>query len=401
MKICVVGLGYIGLPTAVVLANSGHNVQGFDINKRYVKDLQSGKHSLVEKGFDEALHLAISSGMLSFHDTIQPADTFIVAVSTNLNKKTKKIDLSYLKSAVKAIKSVLKDGNLVIIESTVTPGTTLNLVNPILDTSDTLYHLAFCPERVLPGNLMEEMVRNDRIIGGIDQASTDKAKAVYASFCKGKLHETDPLTAEMAKLMENTYRAVNIALANELALISEKAGGDVWRAIALANNHPRVHIHSPGPGVGGYCLTKDPYFLAENTRAPLIRNALLINSLMPAHIVSLARGILGPLKGKKVGILGLAYKGNVSDARESPGAVIHDLLKKSKALVRIHDPFVTQFNGLKPETDLQAILAWADLVILVTEHSEYAKIDPASLKPVLLDTRNLLPRTGRNRLLGA
>jgi UDP-N-acetyl-D-mannosaminuronic acid dehydrogenase len=393
MKICVVGLGYIGTPTAVTLAASGYDVYGYDINELNVKNIKEKNVPIKEYGLQGALLYVVDiSKKLIVGQTIRDADVFIVTVSTPLDPQTKKINLSFLKQAIQEISQVLKNGNLVIIESTVTPGTTHNVVKTILDEVGKKYYLAFCPERVLPGNLMHELINNDRIIGGINPESTKKASEIYSRFIKGKLHETDALTAEMAKLMENTYRMVNIALANEMSLISEKYGGDIWKAIEMANNHPRVNIHLPGPGVGGYCLTKDPLFLIQDyAESQVIKSSIDVNNYMPYHIISILENIFNNnLSDKRIAVLGLAYKGNITDARESPGYTIYQILKNKNTKVRIHDPLVENYLNLDPEKDLDEILNWSDVVIITTDHDEYKHVDWKNFNGKIIDTKNII-----------
>ncbi|MEM4307959.1 MAG: nucleotide sugar dehydrogenase [Thermoplasmata archaeon] len=405
MNVCVVGLGYIGLPTAVMLAKNGFKVYGYDVNSEHVSNIQKKKITIKEEGLYESLCEVLDAGVFTVGNTIKPADVFVVAVSTSL-KKTKEIDLNPLKSASKEIAKVLAKGNLVIVESTVTPGTTNNLVKPLLEKGSGLkcgeeFYLAFCPERILPGKLMKELVENPRIIGGINEISAEKAKAFYGKFVRGDLHTSDALSAEIAKLMENTYRTVNIALANELAMICEKLGGNFYKARALANTHPRVNIHLPGPGVGGYCLTKDPWFLIENfSNSEIIRNSLMINTYMSEHVVrTLRKGLKASgkrLKDAKIVILGLAYKGDVSDPRESPGFKIYLMLKKYTKNVVIQDPLVEEYNGYVPIKDVYDAMKNADAVIIATEHTMYKNINWRKVRelmkknPIIVDSRNIV-----------
>lgn len=410
MKICVVGLGYIGLPTAAILAKVGFDVYGYDVNDLTISSIRNAKTTIEEPGFEDLLTEAMSSKRLHVGNSIERCEVYIVAVSTSLDPKKKKADLGPLTKAVRDIATVLSDGDLVIIESTVPPGTTTGLIKPILDAKKKRYSLAFCPERVLPGDLVHEMISNNRIIGGIDEESTKRAKAIYKKFCKGQLIETDALTAELAKLFENTYRTVNIALANEIALLAEGLGGNVWNAIALANSHPRVYIHQPGPGVGGYCLTKDPYFLIEGFRdSKIIRESLRINSKMPEHVVKTVRDTLTSvkkvIKDSKIAILGVAYKGNVADPRESQGYCIYSLLKKYTDNVVLQDPYVKEYMDLRPVKVIAEAIKGADVIIIVTEHDDYKRIDWESVHkqlgkdPVLIDTRNIIKRKPKGYVL--
>ena len=403
MRICVVGLGYIGLPTAAILVKAGYDVFGYDVNDLTISAIRDGKISIEEPGFEDLFREALSSKRLHIGNSIQVSDVYMVAVSTSLKDEGQKADLGPLKAAVKDIAEVLKDGDLVIIESTVPPGTTVTILKPILDAKKRHYYLAFCPERVLPGDLVRELVNNDRIIGGIDPESTKRAKAIYKRFVKGRMLETDALTAELAKLFENTYRTVNIALANELAILAEGLGGDVWSAIEIANSHPRVHIHLPGPGVGGYCLTKDPWFLIDGYEgSKIIKESMKVNANMPAHVVEVTLAAL-QAQGKdprrsKIVVLGAAYKGNVADPRESQGFRIYALLRKHSDNVVIQDPYVKEYRNHRPAKDLNDALKGADVIIIVTEHDIYKKINWDSIwkklgkDPVLIDTRNIMKK---------
>ena len=407
MRACVVGLGYIGLPTAVVIANSGMDVSGYDVNERLVESISRAETGIEEEGLREALLSAIDSRKLKVSTEIdRDAEVYVVAVSTSMLPDRHEIDLRALRSAVSDIGSALKKGDLVIIESTVIPGTTEGLVIPILEEKSGLkccedFFVAFCPERVLPGNLMKELRENDRIIGGADARSAEMARDFYSRYVDGELHMTDARTAEMAKLMENTYRAVNIALANEMALLAERYGVDIHEAIDMANNHPRVNIHRPGPGVGGYCLTKDPWFLIQNYEGSvIIRDSLLINSSMPDRVVELLEDEMErrekELNGSKVAVLGIAYKGNVSDPRESPGYELYLRLKEKGAEVITHDPYVSEYMDIKPEKDIERALSGADALVLVTDHNDYKRADWEHLTslmndPVFVDTRYVMP----------
>jgi UDP-N-acetyl-D-mannosaminuronic acid dehydrogenase len=408
MKITVVGMGYIGLPTAVTIASAGLPVYGYDIQEERINDILNGKIKIVEEGLNEKLAEVLGRGLLRVGTKLENgSDVYLIVVSTSLQEERNEIDLNALRNASEKVGKVLEKGNLVIVESTVVPGTTENVVRPILEKTSGLvcsrdFYLVFSPERVLPGNLMYELIHNDRIIGGVCPRSAEMARDFYAKFVKGRLHLTNVRTAEMAKLMENTYRTVNIALANELALIAEKYGVNVYEAIRLANTHPRVHLHQPGPGVGGYCLTKDPWFLIQNFKhSRIIKDAMEINAWMPEHVVELAEEALvkvgKTLKNAKVCILGLAYKGNVSDARESPGYEIYLKLRMKGAEVTIHDPFVLEYMGYYPVRDLYEAVRNADAVIIATEHNFYRTLDWERIKtlmnsePVVIDTRNLTP----------
>ena len=403
-KICVVGMGYIGLPTASILATHGFEVTGIEVSQAIIKEVGEGKTDINEPGLSILVKAAVKSRGLRCQEEAPEADVFIICVSTPYNQN-KTADLSCVIKAGTTIAPMIRKGNLVILESTVPPGTTEQVLQPILETSGLVagrdFHLAHCPERVLPGDLLNELVQNDRIIGGIDEVSGKMAEKIYETFVEGNIYLTDATTAEFVKLMENTYRAVNIALANEFALIAEDLGIDILGAIELANKHPRVRIHQPGAGVGGHCIPIDPWFIVE--KAPelsrLISTAMRINEEMPEHVVSLVKDALSEtgkdIKKSKIVILGVAYKGDVNDARGTPATPIIESLKDMGAQIVVYDPFVTHFP-LAIEKDLKRAVAGADALVIVTDHSEFKNLDLGTLKklmkerPILVDGRNLV-----------
>ncbi|HKW78750.1 MAG TPA: nucleotide sugar dehydrogenase [Candidatus Limnocylindria bacterium] len=392
----VIGLGYVGLPTASMLASRGHDVYGVDTNERTLKELAEGRTDIREAELDTLVRAAVASGRLRSGSVPKPADIFIIAVGTPV-RSDHAPDLDAVTKATRSVAGVLKKGDLVILESTVPPGTTAGLVREILETSGLRagkdFLLSHCPERVLPGNLLLELVTNDRIIGGIDEASTDASADLYRTFATGTLLRTDATTAELVKLMENTFRDVNIALANEFALIAERLGVDVWEAIKLAGHHPRVRFMSPGPGVGGHCIPVDPWFVAHAAPdiARLITTAREVNDAMPGHAVDLVRDALETLKGRVVVTLGLTYKADVVDRRESPAEHVVELLRSAGAEVRAHDALVAS----KP--DVYELAKGADAVVLLVDHKEYRALAPSELakrmrRPVAVDTRGVLDR---------
>lgn len=396
-SICVVGLGYVGLPTASMLASRGHDVYGFDTNERTVRELSEGRTDIREPELDALVQAAAQSGRLRCGTTVESADVFIIAVGTPI-RADHSADLDAVTAAARSVASVLKRGDLVILESTVPPGTTAGTVRNILETSGLRagsdFHLSHCPERVLPGNLIHELVTNDRIIGGLDEASSSASSEVYRSFVSGQLLDTDATTAELVKLMENTFRDVNIALANEFALIAERLGIDAWKAIALAGHHPRVRFMSPGPGVGGHCIPVDPWFVVEAAPdlAKLIATARLVNDGMPAHVVDLVRRAVGKLDGATVVVLGLTYKADVTDRRESPSGHVVELLQAAGADVRVHDAIVA------PQPEVAELVIGADAVVLLVDHAAYKSLHPAELAPrmrrrIAVDTRGKLDRS--------
>ncbi len=391
MKISVVGLGYMGLPTSCLFATSGHKVIGVDINEQRVNDVNNNKCPFSEKGLSELLDKAIKSGNLTASTKLETSDVYIIAVPTP--KEGDKANLNYVISAAESIAEVIKEGDLVILESTVPPKTTKNVLKPIFDAKVKNYLLSHCPERAIPGNTLHELINNDRVIGGFDNESSNITRKLYESFVKGNIFVTNATTAEACKLMENTYRDVNIALANELAKISSDLEINVWEAIKLANKHPRVNIHSPGPGVGGHCIAVDPWFLTESTdNAQLISLSRQINDSMPEHVVNLIEQTVE--KESDIAILGVAYKKNVDDPRETPALEIIKLLHAKNYKVKITDPFVENFKHdlHKFEDAIHNV----DCVVIITDHSEYSEIHPEEFSAMkhkkIIDTRNCLDK---------
>jgi len=387
MKICVLGLGYMGLPTASLFATHNYEVVGVDIDEQKVASLNQGKCPFEEPGLDELFKKAHEGGHFKATTQIESADVFIIAVPTPLTEK--KAELKYVKSATEMISGVLKEGNLVVLESTVSPRTCVDVIKPILDKVTPNYLLSHCPERAIPGNTMYEIVHNDRIIGGFDEESTKFTVKLYESFVKGEIFTTDITTAETCKLMENTFRDANIALANEFAKICDELGIDVWEATYLANRHPRVNILQPGPGVGGHCLAVDPWFLTEkSSTAKLIPAARAINDSMPAYTVEQLQKKLNP--PAIIGVLGVAYKKNVDDARETPAQGIIQSLKEKGYEVMATDPYINDFTEeLFP---LNEVLEKSTGIILVTDHDDYKEIDFEKFTNIktIMDTRNTL-----------
>jgi UDP-N-acetylglucosamine 2-epimerase (non-hydrolysing) len=383
-NITVVGMGYMGIPTALLLADAGHNVKGFDIDVRKVAALNNGVLPFDEPGMPELFQSVLNSKCFSVDSQIQPADVYIVAVPTP--HADRRCDLTAVIAACKSVASIAKNGDLVIIESTIKPGTCLKKLSPLF--SNVQVDIVHCPERAIPGNTLHELIYNDRIIGAATLNGASRAQNLYRTFTRGRIFTTDLVTAEAVKLIENTYRDVNIAFANELSIIAEDLNFDVHEAIGLANRHPRVNILQPGPGVGGHCIAIDPWFLTEDTdKAQLITLSREINDSMPEKIVNRLYKILNDKNRKmKVGILGLAYKKNVDDARETPAEHIITRLIADGHDVKPHDPLVK--NWPTPiERDLDTLENWADAFILVTDHDAYQQFK--TRKPIV-DTRDLL-----------
>ncbi|WP_243633338.1 nucleotide sugar dehydrogenase [Paenibacillus xerothermodurans] len=407
LKVCVVGLGYIGLPTAIIFAKHGVQVHGVDVNSTVVEALNNGELHLEEPGLKEALHEALTCGRLSFSTEPTLADAFIISVQTPaLADHT--ADLSFVKAAAASIVPYLMRGSLVIVESTVPPKTVEEVVIPILlqsklDIGNELY-VAHSPERVIPGNILVEMVTNTRIVGGINDRSTEKAIELYRSFVRANIIGTDIRTAEMVKLMENTYRDINIAYANELARIAERIGFDIWEAISLANTHPRVHIQQPGPGVGGHCIAVDPWFIVSSApeQARLIAMARTINAETPMHIAHRIEGIVGEQEKPVVTAFGLAYKGNIDDTRESPSLSVIKILKDKGFIINIYDPHVEGDFQNKFNCPYDAAFG-SDCIVILTDHEvfkdmNYSKIKDQMRIPNLFDTRNILDAAAMREL---
>ena len=397
--ICVLGLGYIGLPTASTFANSGLQVTGVDVNERIVVGLRQGELHIEEPGLRTLVTAALSSGNLRIASQPVPADAFLIAVPTPV-LPDKRADLGAVMAAAESIVPHLRAGNLVVLESTSPPRTTVDTVAPILERTGLRagadFHLAYSPERVLPGQILRELVENARVIGGVDRASAEAGRDLYAAFVRGEIVLTDATTAEMVKLMENTYRDINIAAANEFARLAEHFGVDVWEAIALANRHPRVSVLRPGPGVGGHCISVDPWFLVESAPdlTPLIRQARLVNDAQPGFAVRSVEGALGGLPGRKLAVLGLAYKPDIDDLRESPAIEVARLLAESGAQVTTFEPFASaaSVTGCAAAGSLESALGGAEAVVLLVDHRAFIDLNPmmvARAMPgrVAVDTR--------------
>jgi len=409
--VCVMGLGYIGLPTASLLATKGFRVRGVDFNPAVVGAIQRGEVHIQEPDLDVLVKSAVQSGRLTAHAEPAPADVFILAVPTPF-RDGHVPDLSHVESASRAIAPHVKPGNLVILESTSPVGTTekvaqwVHSVRPDLSVpawtkaasapAANAVHFAHCPERVLPGQILRELIENDRVIGGVDPASTQKAQALYRAFSAGKILLTDSRTAEMCKLTENACRDVNIAFANELSFICERLNVDVWELIELANHHPRVKVLQPGPGVGGHCIAVDPWFLvhAAPDAARLIRTAREVNDSKPQHVVAKVEAKATRLKNPVIACLGLAFKADVDDLRESPAVEItRELATKKLGRILAVEPHVEKLpaalSGAGVELcDLDAAVKSADILVLLVNHRAFAEIDRAALKEkILIDTR--------------
>ncbi len=409
-KICVIGLGYIGLPTASTFAAHGVNVLGVDISQQIIDTLNKGEIHIHEPGLIEEVRKAIRSGNFKAATRPEEADAFIIAVPTpfqenkfgEYNGVTYKLaDMRAVISAAESIIPFLRKGNLVVLESTSPPRTTMDLVAPILARSGLEagrdFHLVYSPERVLPGQIMRELIENARVIGGVTPESAQMGHDLYATFVKGQIIKTDATTAEMVKLMENTYRDVNIAIANEFSRLADKFGVDVWEAISIANLHPRVKILAPGPGVGGHCISVDPWFFVEAAPelTPLIYHSRQVNDAQPHFVVDTVKRALGSLDGKKIAALGLAYKPDVDDLRESPANEIVHLLQHEGAQVKAWEPFKPDANlpGIDMANSLEDAVKDADAILLLVRHTEFGQFIPEEVAKkttarIVIDTVN-------------
>ncbi|CAD2076229.1 UDP-N-acetyl-D-glucosamine 6-dehydrogenase [Jeotgalicoccus aerolatus] len=400
MRLTTIGLGYIGLPTSIMFAKHGVDVLGVDIKQEAVDMLNGGTIHIEEPGLQEALEEVLETGKFRASTTAEEADAYIIAVPTpNNNDEHKSADISIVMSGVKSIVPLLKKGDTVIVESTIAPRTMDDHVAPYLEEQgfkigEDIF-LVHCPERVLPGQIMEELVYNNRIIGGMTPQCVEAGKKVYGTFVQGEMIETNAKTAEMSKLMENTYRDVNIALANELAMICNRLDINVHEVIEMANKHPRVNLHTPGPGVGGHCLAVDPYFIIAEApeESPLIQLSRSINVSMPEYVVSITKKMLSKLNGNKVTVFGLTYKGDVDDIRESPAFDIYELLRKEEGLeVNTYDPHVKMDFV---EKDMKSAVTDSSLVLVLSDHSEFKILtdnDFETMKDkVIFDTKNVVP----------
>jgi UDP-N-acetyl-D-mannosaminuronic acid dehydrogenase len=384
VKISVLGLGYVGLPTAALAASRGHMVSGYDSNAQLRESLRAGWTSGYEKDVREVVASAIREERLIISDRVEPADAYIVCVPTPTT--VGRPDMRHVESALAAVAAVVSAEELIVLESTVPPGTTERVARQALRAAGKGFlnvRIAHAPERILPGDIMRELRENDRIVGGRTPEDAASASDLYASFVSGRIHATDLRTAEFVKVIENTYRDVNIALANELALFCEEIDIDVWHAISLANNHPRVNILNPGPGVGGHCIPIDPRFLADQNpfATELIQASRRVNERMPNLIVRRVISLIGEGDGeRKVTILGASYKANVDDVRESPARRIGDLLEERNFRTSVYDPLARLPNAAK---SLEEAAEGSDAILLAVNHDAFREVDPLGLAAVV------------------
>lgn len=401
MKLCTMGLGYIGLPTSIMFAKNGVEVVGVDRVQEIVNTLNAGEIHIEEPGLAEMLSEAVKNNKFRASVSPETADVFLIAVPTPNNSDVhKSCDLTYVLQATEQVLPFVQKGNVIIIESTIAPRSMEDYIAPLVEragfTIGEDVFLVHCPERVLPGQIFHELVYNNRVVGGITEACTNAGAVVYETFVKGEIIRTNASTAEMAKLMENTFRDVNIALANELAKVCYSLNMNVLDVIKMANKHPRVNLHQPGPGVGGHCLAVDPYFVVA--KAPEIAKLISLgretNTSMPEFIVECVNMLIRMVQFPKIAVFGLAYKGNVDDLRESPALEIINLLMKQKNVeVALHDPHVQ--SSKMPVVSAEEAVKDAHLILILTDHQEFKEMDYNALtkhmaKNMVFDTRNLV-----------
>lgn len=397
-KINVVGLGYIGLPTALALASHGQEVVGTDYNKGLVETLNSGHTTFEEEGLDELFESAVKSG-IQFTTEYISTDIYIVSVPTPYEKANKKIDASYVVKAVKCVMDVCPKGAVVVIESTVSPGTIDRFVRPVIEengfTIGEDIHIVHAPERILPGNMIYELKHNSRTIGADDKGIGERIKEIYSSFCEAEIVVTDIRTAEMTKVVENTFRDINIAFANELTKICRSDNMDVYEIIRIANKHPRVNILQPGPGVGGHCISVDPWFLVGDYPglANIILSARKINDSMPEFVLGRINDIMkenGMKDVSRVGLYGLTYKEDVDDVRESPALQMLECMERHLASgIKVYDPYVKKDIVENQYHDFEQFLNDIDLIVILTGHQEIRDNMDKIKDRLILDTRNI------------
>jgi len=399
----VIGLGYIGLPTALMLASHGVKVIGTDYSNELINTLNAGKTTFQENGLDKLFADAVSAG-IEFSTEYQVTDTYIVSVPTPYDKFSKKIDAYYVIAAIKSIMNVCPNGATVVIESTVSPGTIDKQIRPVIEKNgfklNKDIYLVHAPERIIPGNMVYELLHNNRTIGADDQAIGERIKALYAQFCQGEIVVTDIKTAEMTKVVENTYRAVNIAFANELAKICRHDNMDVYEIIKICNMHPRVNILQPGPGVGGHCISVDPWFLVGDypNLAKVIDESMRTNDGMPDFVLNRIYEIMkekGMIDTNRVGLYGLTYKENVDDMRESPTLQLLESQERHLATgLKVYDPFITKEVVSNQYYDLDSFLENIDMVVIMVKHDEIKENLNKLSNKVVLDCHNIIKLPG-------
>lgn len=396
MRVCVVGTGYIGLPTALMLASHGVDVEAVGHRQETVDRLRRGDVTFEEKGLPELFDQARESGSINFRCDYPAEDFYIITVPTPYLPDSKKVDASAIVDALRHVLAHCRDGAIIVVESTISPGTIDREVRPVVAESGKHVHLAHAPERIIPGNMLKELIHNSRTIGCDDVATGETIKKVYLSFCQGDIVVTDIKTAEMTKVVENTFRDINIAFANELAKICRRGGMDVAEVIRIANKHPRVNILQPGPGVGGHCISIDPWFLVGDfpEEARLIRTAREINSSMPAYVLDRIESIMrekGLSDYSRIGLYGLTYKEDVDDTRESPTLQLLEVMeKRGLPAPLVYDPMVSAKKAARQCFDYDEFLAGTDMIVLLVGHS-HIRSSLASLEgKTVLDTRGIV-----------
>ena len=399
----VIGLGYIGLPTALMMASHGVEVIGTDYNKELVATLNAGHTTFKEDGLDELFQVAVEAG-ITFSTEYQVTDTYIVSVPTPYDKFSKKVDAGYVLAAIKSIMEVCPKGATVVIESTISPGTIDKFVRPVMEENGFRagkdIHLVHAPERIIPGNMVYELLHNNRTIGADNKEIGERIKELYASFCQGEIVVTDIRTAEMTKVVENTYRAVNIAFANELAKICRHDDMDVYEIIRICNMHPRVNILQPGPGVGGHCISVDPWFLVGDypSLAKVIDESMRTNDGMPDFVLNRIYEIMkekGLTDITRVGLYGLTYKEDVDDMRESPTLQLLESQERHLATgLKVYDPFIVDNIVKNQFHDLDAFLDAVDMVVVMVKHSEIKEHMDKLAGKVVLDCHNIITLPG-------
>ncbi|MDM5187893.1 UDP-N-acetyl-D-mannosamine dehydrogenase [Bacillus sp. DX4.1] len=421
MKTCVVGLGYIGLPIASLLASQGYQVHGVDIDEEVVRTIRNGDTHIIERDLDCIVKEAVQNGTLTVSTKPIQADVFIISVPTPITKYYEP-DVSYVKNAVDSIIPVLKEGDLVIIESTCPVGTTEMVADVIeqkrLDITvqgsnkgneKSKIYVAYCPERVLPGRILQELKMNDRVVGGMNEDSTKKAKDFYKGFVKGNLLETNARTAEMVKLTENSFRDVNIAFANELSIICDQLQIDVWELISLANHHPRVNILQPGPGVGGHCIAVDPWFIVNSApeQSKLIYTARIVNDNKMYHVVQKIREQAVKFSTPTIACFGLSFKANIDDLRESPAMkIVEQLIEfEDKEELLVVEPYISalpsnfQAGGIRL-TSIDEALEKAEIIVFLVDHDKFKSINQKLLiNKTVIDTRGMIKYSARKQHL--
>lgn len=415
--VSIIGLGYIGLPTGAVLASRGVNVMGVDVNPEIVATINEGRIHIVEPELDVLVHGAVHAGKLRAYTRPQKAQAFLIAVPTPITPDHRP-DMTYVEKATRSIAPVLEKGNLVVLESTSPVGSTELMARWLSEERPDLtfphqageaadVNVAYCPERVLPGAVVHELVRNDRVIGGMTSRCAERARDLYRTFVQGDCLISDAKTAEMTKLTENAFRDVNIAFANELSLICDKIGIDVWDLISLANRHPRVNILRPGPGVGGHCIAIDPWFIVASApeQARLIRQSREVNDHKPEWVIGKVHEAIASLRRSKgnvsVACLGVAFKANIDDLRESPSLdIAESLAQDENTQILVVEPYIKQLpDGLDSRTNVRLLglaeaLGKADIVVLLVDHDDFRGIDAGALKgKVVIDTRGMIRKT--------